>query len=515
MKPGKNRFDVDGGTPEGLMRSPTLRQCAHAPLSVCRRAVRIATVLVALTMLAWSGCARYYAKQADEYAYGIIGQKQQVAIGEKTDFSIDYDPIVPSSGDELTEANLLRGLPIPLGDAKPRVLSLDECLEIGVRNSRPYQNTKETLYITALALANSRHDWSFFGGDFDADASWRATGKEGPSVKTGSAGVGMNFTQRFIHGGVVTLAAGLDIVTSFSGLKNSAFGSLLEANITQPLWRGAWRGFAYEDLYRAERNLAYAVFEYDRFTQTFAVDIATDYYSVLQRRDTLDNDIENVSRLQRTFDFIDAQEDAGLRGRVEAYQAQQDLLNARAYVEIARQRYRDRLDQYKLTLGLPIASAVELDQDELKRLKPMPMPLDEASAIVAALRARPDVLTEYANVRDAVRDVEIAADDFNPRIDLVLDASASSTSPQKPWKTQLHRHTRGAAISVDYNFDQTDNRDAYRRSQIRLARAARDLDLFLDTVRLDVRASYRTLTQSRNTYNIRQESVTLAIRRTA
>ena len=45
--------------------------------------------------------------------------------------------------------------------------------------------------------------------------------------------------------------------------------------------------------------------------------------------------------------------------------------------------------------------------------------------------ARPDVLQERAKVRDADRDVEIAADQFNPQLDIELDVSAESVTPKR------------------------------------------------------------------------------------
>jgi len=56
-------------------------------------------------------------------------------------------------------------------------------------------------------------------------------------------------------------------------------------------------------------------------------------------------------------------------------------------------------------------------------------------------------------------------------------------------------------MDFQYNFDQTDNRDAYRRSQIVLDRAGRELAQFFDTVRLDVRSAYRQLLEARQSYD--------------
>jgi outer membrane protein TolC len=226
----------------------------------------------------------------------------------------------------------------------------------------------------------------------------------------------------------------------------------------------------------------------------------------------LNNDDENLRRLEQTFKLIQAQTAAGMTRRVEADRAEQDVLKAKVRIQSSTQAYRNALDQFKLTLGLPIAASIEVDQGELERLKPLPIPFDQKQAIETALRTRPDVLIQRASVRDARRNVEIAADAFNPRLDLALGISAAGTQPRSPFRVMTHRHTRFARLSVDYNFDQRNNRDSYRNSMIALDKAQRDLDEFLDGVALDVRRALRGLVESQKTYEIQKAGVALSER---
>ena len=349
---------------------------------------------LALGLLAGGCTPKQYAAQADRAAYGLVAQKQSLALGEKRPFDIAYKPFKPGAKDEATEPMLLHGKPIPVGNAKQRILSLDECLQVAVCNSRSYQTRKEELYSSALGLAGLRRDWSDVGGTIAGTAGWTAVQKAPPTTKQGTGKLALSFAQKFAHGGMMTLAAGLDVATSFLDIRDTTFGSLIEANITQPLWRGAWRGFAYEELYRAERDLAYSILEYERFTQDFAVGIATAYYGVLRQRDQLNNDAENLRRLEQTFKLIQAQTAAGMIRRVQADRAEQDVLRAQVRIQSSTQAYGNALDQFKLTLGLPIAASIEVDQGELEQLKPQPIPFVREQAIEVALRTRPDVLIQ-------------------------------------------------------------------------------------------------------------------------
>jgi outer membrane protein TolC len=146
----------------------------------------------------------------------------------------------------------------------------------------------------------------------------------------------------------------------------------------------------------------------------------------------------------------------------------------------------------------------------------LPISFDEQKAIDVALISRPDVLTAYAKLRDAKRDVEIAINNFLPQLDLVLLAVVpSDKSPnRKPLDIEIPQTRRSARVAFDYQLDQTNNRDAYRNRVIAAAKSQRDLDEFLDNVRLDVRSSYRSLVQSRRSYEIQRSSVALATRRT-
>jgi len=117
-------------------------------------------------------------------------------------------------------------------------------------------------------------------------------------------------------------------VAPYSGPPSTTVGSLLEANFTQPLLRGAWRALAYEEQYRLERDFLFAVYDYERFRQTFAAEIVSQYYALLSRRDQLRNEQENIERLESTWQWTQVQAENGEVSSIQAYQARQDLLEA-------------------------------------------------------------------------------------------------------------------------------------------------------------------------------------------
>lgn len=466
-----------------------------------------------LLALALAGCTtKQYSQQADNDAYKVIAQKQDVAFGTTQPFTINYTPFPAGAADDKP---MLNGQPIPMGDQPQRVLSLDECLELACRNSRPFASRKEILYIAALNLANARHQWSLFSGPLTANANTAATGDGGANHSAGGH-TGLSFAQQFANGGAASLGAGMNLASDLLGMNSSSLGSALSASFTQPLLQGAWRGLAYESLYRQERDLAFAVLDYQRFTQTFSVTVATRYYQVLQQLDELENERASIKRLEQTLALTRALVQGGQRPRLEQDQAEQNLLNAQVRFTSDTQRYQDSLDNYKLTLGLPIQATIALDAQELQALNergPAPLAVEESQAVEMAFHARPDVLTQRASLRDAERNVEIAADKFIPGVDLLLNSGVPSTPQRDALNLQFGQHTRGMGLGLNYPLDQTNNRDAYRRAQISQSQTQRAYTEFLDRVRLDVRQAYRQLVQAKESYDLQLRSLTVAQRR--
>ena len=468
------------------------------------------------------GCTpAQYASQADRAAYKAMVRGEKLSLGEAQPFDVIYKSL-GKDPDGKDIPILINGKVIPVGgEAKPVELIIDDCLEIALRNSRDFQNRKEELFTAALLLANTRRGWDLplLDGDLDADAQWEKTLQE-PEEKSASAELGPTLTQRFVTGGVLTLAATLDWMTDFIlGSESNIATSLLEANFTQPLLRGAWRGFAFEDQYRLERDFLFAVFDFDRFRQTFATDIYTNYYRVLQQMDRLENERINIERLESTLKTTTALVEGGFTSRIQQDEAESNLLNAKVTYERNQQTYQNALDQYKITLGLPIQARIGLDYPRsLKSLNAAglkPVGIEESEAVTIAMKVRPDVLIQRTAVRDAARDVIIAADAFNPQFDIEVGLLVPGTEPRKFARLQWHRRTRYAGVTFNYELDQTDNRDAYRLAIIAHNRSQRDLEEFTDEVRLEVRESYRELIRSQRSYEIQLRNVRIAERRRA
>jgi len=482
-----------------------------------RRALLIVTLVTTMTLI--SGCtSSRYAKWADRDAYGTVSEGQAAALGKTRQFDIAYNPV--DWDRYLKEAEDETG-------SNVQVLTVEDALKVAFKNSRSFQTRKENLYSSALSLAANSRGWDSFlpAGNVNATGEAARTSRGGPEGGTDntnryiSADGNYSLTRRLVGGGLLTLGASMNVVTNLLGQSDTTIGSLVEGGFTQPLLRGAWRGLAFEEQHRRERDFLIELYEFDRFRQTFAVDIMQQYYRVLTLKDVLENSRTNIQRLTMAYLTTQAMVEGGQLRRTQEDQAEQDLLSSQISFEQTQLAYSQSLDNFKIALGLPISDELKLDYPgALRRLNekgPESLPFAESVATDTSFVTDTALLKARAGARDAEKDVEIAADHFNPQLDLELKASAPGTEKAQPARIQTHHHTRSAKLTFNYNLDQTDNRNAYRNALIQRDRSKRSLTETKDTVTLNVRNSFRSLKQSRQSFVLQAKSVEIAQRRTA
>ena len=474
---------------------------------------------LSLTVATWlfTGCSLSdFANWADDIAYDTLATTNETVMGADSPFKVEYNPIV-ANPDGIIKVN---GREVKTTASKPSALSLDDVLYIALRNSRDYQNRKEALFTSALYVANERQSWNtplLQGALAGTLGIEKPGGSNSNTTKTGAVRTNPSILQRFVNGGILTFGAAIDLATDFLGSDSLSIGSSIDANFTQPLLRGAWKGFAYEQQYRLERNFEFEVYAFHRYRQTFAANIVSRYYEVLRLRDRLENEVQNIKRLTETRDLTRIKANDGQVSMVQLDQAEQNLLSAKVRLTAEKQNYKNSVDQLKILIGLPTLANVEPAYPQalthLSKFKPntkdIPFTVDQAIKI--ALKVRPDVLASRSKVRDAKRNVEIAENNFLPQLDLDLGYSAKNPNGSSdPGDINFKNGRRYAKLKFNYPLNQINNRDAYRNSQIALSRAERDYSLFVDNLRENIRSTYRSLERSRDSYKIQLKNVEIA-----
>lgn len=463
-----------------------------------RRGVALA-LLLALAAIPGCKSAESYRTEADRDVLRLVEDRRaKLSLDERT-FTIEPDPAS-------LRQRILRGETSSTGP-----LSLVQCLEIAAENSRQYQDQKEELYLSALDLTLERWRFGVITNGAIATAI-EGTGSEGDTA-SGSAGFG--FSKLLGTGASILGDIGLNLARTLTFSDGWHPVSDFGGSITQPLLRGFGRSIVEEPLTQAERDLVYAVRSFERFRRTFAVDAATRYYAILEAKDAMTNQERNVESLTQLTLRNRALADAGRLSDIDVGQARQDELSSRNNLLTAQERLQRDIDSFKLFLGLPIPTELELEPGalaELSREELAELHLAEGEATAFALANRLDYLNTQDRRADSQRRVDVAADNLRAGLSLRAEARATSLDG-KPLEYNFQDTTWALTATLDLPLDRLPERNAYRAALIAREASTRSAEQLGDTIQADLREELRQLQTRRESYSIQQNAVELAQKR--
>ena len=482
-----------------------------------------------------TGCtARHYRKSADKEVYGVIESKTPLVPNMDPKFTI-----------EQTNIPQLQGLPIStnvesfLGaegqrEGGARVLTLEQALDIAVHSSRTYQSRKEQLYISGLSLTLARHQ---FAPIFSAQGDASYGGQTERAVTVGvdevtgqpklilsdnlveqqrvsaSGSIGASWLIRDV--GRLTTALTADFVRFVTGDPRTVSQSQLTARFSRPLLRNAGFKQELENLTQAERQLLYDLRDFTRYRKDFSVQVATAYYGVLGNRDVARNFFLNLQSSRKNAERSRALAQEGRITQSDLGRLEQQVLSAESTWVNAVRNYQQSLDNFKFLLGLTTDANLVLDDRELGTLQIRDPNLSVEDSIRIALAARLDYLNAKDELSDAERKVNLAINFLKPQIDFGTTVALNS-NPNRNTGFQLpdpQRYSWNAGLTVDPGLDRKAERNAYRTAIIARNQASRAIAQQEDSIKLQVRDSWRTLDQAKRNYEISEIGVKLAERR--
>ncbi len=485
---------------EGFSRATSLTYpSARAKEELMSMRLHILLALVA----AAAGCSTaHYRQSADKEIYDILGQKQQRVHGRTNAFSIETpwskrDPHAIKAEEIIKER---------FTDSGKLQLTLERAFQLAVTNSRAYQLRREQLYLSALSLTGTRHQFEWKASAASVDVG---VARDTDRRVNGTSDASATLSKLFQTGASFTANVANDLTLYFNGTPKVPSITLA---LTQPLLRGAGADIAAEALTQAERDVIYEVRSFSHYQETFAADIVTTYYRLLQKKAVVRNAYENYLNLFRARERAEAL----AFDRLPAFQvdqARQEEYKAKVAYIAAVEAYQSSLDALKQTLALPLGTPIALDDralEELAQAGLLPLPLDEQTGFDAAIKHRLDLLNEIDKFEDSKRKIVVAANQLAPKLDLITDASLANLSYSN---FDVSKYSGNAGLKLDLPFDRLSERNAYRTSLINFEKQIRSLANSLDTARDNVRQGIRTLDQARQNYQIQQNALDLAKRR--
>lgn len=439
-----------------------------------------------------------------ERQHGPLGPPAPLALDEPRDPFMRGD----TSAAERFRRELRLGPPAPL-EGEPLSFALFDCVRYGVAHSRDYRSRMEDVYLAALNVTLERHlfrprpfaevgaQFSRSGAEADYDAAFGVTSRAG-------------VRQQLPFGGEIVASALVDFVDALDGNIQNGESAELALQASVPLLRGA--GLVnLEPLIASERELIYEIRSFESYRRTFAVDVASRYFSLLAARQSIRNRylryLSSIQLLART----EALFAADIVDRLEVQRAQQQVLVSEDSLNQAEQAYESALDRFKLFLGMPIEQPLEIVPVALD----VPQPDLENPPAVAdlALRYRLDLQSARDRIADAKRQVSIAKNALLPDLELSARGRVGSDAGSPAARISGDDADITAGIDLALPLDRLAERNNLRRSLINLERAQRGVEEAEQVVKADVRDSVRRLRTALTSLRIQRQGIEIARQR--
>jgi outer membrane protein TolC len=397
----------------------------------------------------------FYRRQADQQSYGLIGCATRDPRWPLKDYTIqpspasrffdpndpDRPPMPPDDptshllmhcvdckrgfccwhrhGDTPCMENPAWRACLPYVEDGAAVLNRQTALQLALINSREYQFALEAVYLSALDVTFQRFrlDAQFFGGNstFFTTAGPLHSGGRKSQLEVDDT---LQMQRLLAGGGELVVGAANSLVWQFAGPDTFQTNTLLNFSLLQPLLRAGGRAVVLENLTQSERALLANVRQMEFFRHGFYVQTIAGrppipapargginlnnigpttqgatggILALLSDQVRIRNQKANVAGLRDSVDQIEANYDAGRIDRLQLDQARQALFSAQRSLLSLETGHDDRLDAYKITLGMPPQLNVHIDDPLLAPLVLIHPKLnaasDAASELVERLRA--------------------------------------------------------------------------------------------------------------------------------
>ncbi len=299
--------------------------------------------------------------------------------------------------------------------APPYRITLEQAVELGLINSREFQDRREDLYLSALPVTVERFA---FAPQFFAfgEATRERLGKQFPDGPANRWALDSNvgLSKLFPTGALLLFRFANRTVFEFlnRARPHTVSESTLTLDAIQPFLRGGGCAVTLEPLTQTERSLLYEIRDYARFRKQFYVAIAagadiggisvgtsrfrtratpfglgdfvpgaelrpgrgfllnlpasglagaSGYLPVVLNASLLENEKQNVAALEDILKRFEALKEGGDLAQLQVDRVEQQLLQGRSSAFQRDQTLRDTFDRFKLQLGVKLDLPLELD----------------------------------------------------------------------------------------------------------------------------------------------------------
>ncbi|MCG3123861.1 MAG: hypothetical protein GIKADHBN_02289 [Phycisphaerales bacterium] len=437
---------------------------------------------------------------ADELTFTPISENRDVA--ERLESYAREVLGAQAAGIKESEAPTTPLMPIDLRDA----------FRLAQTSAREFKTAEEEYILAAIRVLIERHRWGpRLFNDISAVAS--GFGTDGSYQSAVEVINDLRVTQRLPAGGEVEARwvwnATEQLREQATGRYRQSSAIVLGGNI--PLLRGAG-DVAQEDLIQTERDLVYQARTFERARRILLVDIARDYFDVDQTRALIVNQVQQIESLREFERQTKALVDAGRKPQFDYNDARNRVLSGVASLANLREQYILQLDRFKVRLGIPLDTRIEVLPLELQLPEPDTTLQD---ATQAALEFRLDLQNERDRVEDARRAVRNARNNVLPDLDLAGNVRIPTDPDVREGGLNFDPEELNyeAGVTFGLPLDREIERLQVRSSIIQFEQTQRRYDRFRDEVVVSVRSSLRGIDLARFQLQLAEQQVQITEQR--
>jgi hypothetical protein len=287
---------------------------------------------------------------------------------------------------------------LPRNEKGEIVLDRRAAVQTALLHSVDYQTNLEDLYLAALDVTfeRFRFDTQFFFTNltsFEHQGRYRGGGQSQSLLNVDS---NLQARRLFATGGELIVGFANSLVWQFSGPNTYSANSLLSLSLVQPLLREAGRAVVLEHLTQSERALLANLRQMEQYRRGFYAQVvagrnpgpgpsrgplslgsltpatpsatAGGFLGLLEDQVNIRNQQMNITGLQDSLRQLEALYEANrVRDRFQVDLARQALYSAQIGLMSSFSAYQERLDGFKITLGLPPDLNVRIEDPLLRR----------------------------------------------------------------------------------------------------------------------------------------------------
>lgn len=499
---------LDGGG-----RGLTTSAASHEPMNSRSTDRRVLAALSCAALAALGCTADWNEQRADDMARRALDNSQAMVLDRRAADVRQPELLPPPPVEEDVEStgetdpdepavNTSSGsspAPGPASTAEPLLLDLERALSLAVAGNRDYRTQLESVYLQAVSLVGTRNR---FSPQMTAVLSYLFADASGIEP-TQDVNASFSLSQILPSGGTIFFDAGTSYAELTGGLRD-VFGSRAGVRFVQPLLRGGGRLVAFESLVQGERNLMYALRDFELFRQDFSIDVARQFYDLVQQKQALENQRKNLDAFEFARRQAEALFNVGRTRELDVLRARRSELNSYDDFLTAQEALRLARDRFRIFLGLPPEQPVDVVQEAPEFVE---VRYAVGSAVEVALENRLDVLNRRGRLQDAERAVRIARNGLLPDLDLTLNYDRTSSGDPSLLDQELDLEAYSAGLTLGLPVNRVQERNSYRSAQIAFQREARGFEQFLDSLQVDVVAAFRALQRRFQSLEIQRELI--------